>query len=256
MLRTCETIDQELKDALASPEPMRKKQAGESIPAIRLELRDRIHRPGGGAFLFPPEHISSAIGISTLIVYRKKDSFYMLTGKRGQTGVAVSRGTSHVIPAFMFQPLTDACVGEYDISYNVYREFLEELFSIEEEYPRHCGLEKRKVLENPNILFIERLVEKKLAGLYFTGCLVNLASLRLEVCTLLLIHDPSWYDMHNEGRHGLARFCFNKEWDFLDEISIEGNIKIARASEYLPPGITVAGAGAIYLGFECLSKVL
>jgi hypothetical protein len=48
------------------------------------------------------------------------------------------------------------------------------------------------------------------AELLVTAVIVNLLNLRLEICTLLLIHDPSWHCRHVHG-DGVRPFCFNKE---------------------------------------------
>jgi hypothetical protein len=47
------------------------------------------------------------------------------------------------------------------------------------------------------------MLESGAARLLYTGIAVNLLALRPEICTLLVIDDPSWFE--NEG--GEIRFC-------------------------------------------------
>jgi hypothetical protein len=56
------------------------------------------------------------------------------------------------------------------------------------------------------------LEDQNRAELLFTVLAVNLLYLRSEICTLLLIRDPSWYRRYSEGLDG-NHFEFSPEWE-------------------------------------------
>ncbi len=251
MLRTCEMLELEL---VSAPDAGSKEAI---VPGSGvLALRDRVRETGGThPFSFDPERISSAVGISTLVVYRKNDGYRMLIGKREKNGVATGRGESHVIPACMFQPLSGSVEDEYDVSYNILREYLEEVFSIEEEHVEGGRFDKRRVTDDPNVALLSNLGAEGKARLLFTGCLLNYASLRLDICGLIFVNDPSWYDAHSKGVGGLARFSFNKEWEIIEEVDISGYLETFDSGKYVTPDLSASGAGAVHLGLECLKSI-
>jgi len=70
------------------------------------------------------------------------------------------------------------------------RELLEEAFGLPEEiHPRHWNF----FYDHPALRYLLELFENGRAQLCATGIVLNLLTLRPEISTLLLIHDPAWY---------------------------------------------------------------
>jgi hypothetical protein len=242
MMQTCEVVSSEIREVL-------------SHEGTHMPFRKRLHAlEGTSRFLLAPRHTSSALGISALIVFRKGESLHALVGQRHKARVALAPGSSHVVPACMFQPVHADPEEEYDVTYNVYREYLEEVFSIEEEAGTST-FAKSKVFLDPNIRELTDLIEKGNALFLYTGLCFNLASLRPDICILIYIDDPSWYEAHREGKNGLSEFRFNNEWESTSEIEIHDESGSIDPARYIPANATSAAAGCIYLAMKALNDL-
>lgn len=94
---------------------------------LRSALHERVNDPivdGGGR--------SAAIGVSTLIAYNDNGKTRLWLKRRSKWHVAVHSGLVHVLPSFMFQPVTTSVDDEYNVSHNIFREYLEEIFGRDE----------------------------------------------------------------------------------------------------------------------------
>lgn len=71
------------------------------------------------------------LSISTLIVFNDSKTYRALLRTRsGKT--AVHSDLYHVVPSFIFQPVSGYLKEEYSIRHNIFREYLEEVFSVPE----------------------------------------------------------------------------------------------------------------------------
>jgi hypothetical protein len=79
--------------------------------------------------------VDGTIGISTLVVYPHGGEYYMLCEVRSGK-VAEYSDLYHVAPSFIFQPVVSPTAEhlqvEFSVEHNVFREYLEELFDVEE----------------------------------------------------------------------------------------------------------------------------
>lgn len=180
MLATCAALEHELREAIA---------AG----WMRAPLRATFHRQ-----LDPGESLrrglgrSAAIGIGTLTVFNDAGVYKAMLARRSER-TAFDSGYFHVLPAMMFGPTTSdfADPREWSIKQQVQREFLEELFNMpEDRVPQAWDF----FHQHPALLYLQELMEAGSAKLYLTGVIINLLTLRPEIGTLLLIHDPAWYE--------------------------------------------------------------
>lgn len=179
MLATCAAFEHELRDAAA--------EGGMRAPA-----RTTFHRQAAPqTALTHGLKRSAAIGIGTLTVCRQPAGYRAILARRSQQTVFDS-GLFHVLPAMMFQPTTSdfAHPQEWSIKHQILREVLEELFNMPEE---HAPPRWDFFYEHPALLYLQRLMAEGKAGLYLTGLSLNLLTLRPEINTLLLIHDPQWH---------------------------------------------------------------
>jgi len=211
---------------------------------------------------------TAAIGTSVLIAYNDNGVIKLLTKRRSSKGVPLRAGLLHVIPSFMFQPTTNEVDDEFDITHNIYREYLEELFNLPENFaknrhPSYFDSDKR-------LIYLKKLVAAGNASLYFTGITVNLLNLRPEICALLLIRTPEWYekckndpelhwDLNDEfyNIHRIEDEGIVKQQELIGGItfSMDDNQMLEQGSIY-PDRTVPAGAGAFWLGVEVLKELL
>jgi hypothetical protein len=81
------------------------------------------------------------------------------------------------------------------------------------------------ITSEPEIVRLNTLISSGGAGLYYTGISVNLLTLRPEICTLLLIHDPHWIGRETEAAQRSGR-PWKMAWEWLAR----------RDEHHLPPG--------------------
>ena len=179
MLATCAALEHELREAVAEGRlraPLRTKYH------CQVDARDSLHQGTGR---------SAAIGIGTLTVFNDAGVYKAMLARRSNK-TAIDSGFFHVLPAMMFGPTTTnfADPREWSVKHQVLREVLEELFNMPEERdPQAWDFFHR----HPALLHLQDLMDAGSAKLYLTGVIINLLTLRPEISTLLLIHDPGWY---------------------------------------------------------------
>ncbi len=179
MLATCAALERELRHAAAQG-------------WMRAPSRSAYHR------MVPPADTllrgslrSAAIGIGTLTVYNEAGVYKAILARRSQH-TAFDSGMFHVLPAMMFCPTTSDFHDprEWSARHQIAREFLEELFGLPEE---HQPARWDFFYEEPALQYLNELIRAGKAGLYATGIIINLLTLRPEISSLLLIHDPAWH---------------------------------------------------------------
>ncbi|MCU0512730.1 MAG: hypothetical protein MUE40_09180 [Anaerolineae bacterium] len=179
MLATCGALERELRDA-----------AGDA--AIRLPGRSQYHRQVAPALaLKSGRGRSAAIGGACLVVFKHQGRYQALLARRSPRN-ATDPGFFHLLPAFIFQPASaDVRPEEWNIERHIYRELLEELFGLpeQEQSPPPPPFD-----DHPALVYLRHLLATGGAGLYLTGVVLGLLTLRPEICALLLIHDEAWYE--------------------------------------------------------------
>jgi transcriptional regulator with XRE-family HTH domain len=235
----------------------------------RTWLHERVADPviDGG-------HRSSAIGVSTLTVVRVRrtsfDGYKMFVSPRS-IRVATSRRRYHVIPSGMFQPFIADESGasmrsQFSVSATVLREFVEELYGVEELETGDGRIDPEAIYHRREAKLLTGMLESGAARLLYTGIAVNLLALRPEICTLLVIDDPDWF----ETESGEIRFCGeylrqsertdllpDQRWVQLIELHGEDLEPEPGWRQHLRPGTLVAPgwAGAV-LGLRVAREVI
>ena len=179
MLATCAALERELRDAVLQG-------------WMRAPSRATYHR-----HVQPPEALrrgskrSAAIGIGTLTVFNDAGRYKALLARRSEA-TAFDSGLYHVLPAMMFGPTTAGFTDarEWSVKHQVLREVLEELFAMPEQ---HSPTRWDFFYDHPALRYLLNLLESGGAQLCASGIILNLLTLRPEISTLLLIHDPAWY---------------------------------------------------------------
>jgi hypothetical protein len=229
---------------------------GASACPIRRAILSQFASPldcllnGGG--------VNAAIGGATLVVFMRAGVPHMTCAKRSST-VADQPGKYHVVPSFIFQPGSAVEAGasiEWRVDHNVFREYLEELFSVPESELRASAA----VYDHPNMRYLRTLLDKGGACLEITGAAFNLMNHRPEICTLLLIQEEDWFasqsDVTAAAAMGLAPLKFNTEFDGSVGSSTLPMADCRWEGIYHPSAITPSGAAAIALGVRRAAETL
>jgi len=178
MMATCAALDQELKDAADSK-------------LLRVPSRSQLHRhlPADQAMINGSGR-SAAIGVACLTIFNHEGTYKAILARRSAQA-ATDPLHFHVLPAFIFQPSDEHghFPEEWSVEHQVYREYLEELFGMDEVAPDRYDY----FYEHPAMQHLQNLIAAGEAELYLTGIAINLLTLRPEICVLLLIHTPEWY---------------------------------------------------------------
>ena len=180
MLATCAALERELRDAVEEG-------------WMRAPSRATYHRQ-----VTPEESLrqgkyrSAAIGIGTLTVFNDGGTYKALLARRSDR-TAFDSGMFHVLPAMMFQQTTTDFRDprEWSVKHQVLREVPEEMFNLPEQLqPQRWDF----FYDHPALQYLLNLLESGKAQLCATGIILNLLTLRPEISTLLLIHEPEWYE--------------------------------------------------------------
>jgi hypothetical protein len=145
---------------------------------------------------------SAALGVSTLTIVRVRsrsfDGYKMFLSPRSAT-VATQRRRYHVVPSGMFQPFvpgesTDLLQDQFSVSATAMREFVEELYGVHELETGDGRVDPQAIYWRREARLLTDMLRGGDAALLYTGVAVNLLALRPEICTVLVIHDPAWYE--------------------------------------------------------------
>ena len=154
---------------------------------------------------------SAALGVSTLTIVRVRnrsfDGYKMFLSPRSCT-VATQRRRYHVVPSGMFQPFIpsespDLLQSQFSVFATAVREFVEELYGVEELETGDGRVDPKAIFRRREARLLSDMLDHGSAALLYTGVGVNLLALRHEVCTVLVIDDPGWY----ERECGELRIC-------------------------------------------------
>lgn len=217
----------------------------------KTKLRNKLHSLVPDPIRSGKERVCG-LGISALLVYREEVKLKMFIMDRGSTTVGLHENLLHVIPSGMFQKLYNFKDDFNDIKENLYKEYAEELFGISHKPKKGKGRPISIHQDNESkepIADLKRSIIKGEASLEITGLAVDLLSLRPEICMLLYIKSPDWWEKHrnhietNQEAKQVRRVTYsNNENELLKEICPDKTIP--------------AGAAAFWLGIDKLRKIL
>jgi hypothetical protein len=93
--------------------------------------------------------------------------------------------------------------GAFSVFATAAREFVEDLSSVEELETGDGRVDPQAIYRRREARLLIDMLEHGTAALIYTGVGVNLLALRHEICTVLVIDDPGWY----ERECGELRIC-------------------------------------------------
>jgi transcriptional regulator with XRE-family HTH domain len=204
-LSTSECLDPELLEVFAAWPDTPPEAAWARLPR-RAWLHEHVPDP-----VVDGRCRSAALGVSTLTIVRVRtrefDGYKLFLSPRSVT-VATQRRRYHVIPSGMFQPFVpgeseDSLRGQFSVRATVVREFVEELYGVEELETGDGRVDAQAIYHRREARLLARMLKAGDAALLYSGVAVNLLALRPEICTVLLIHDPGWW----ERECGELRIC-------------------------------------------------
>jgi hypothetical protein len=171
----------------------------------------------------------------------------------------------------MFQPFIadesgPSMQSQFSVSGTVLREFVEELYGVGELETGDGRIDPDAIYHRREAKLLTGMLESGSARLLYTGIAVNLLALRPEICTLLVIDDPRWFE--NEG--GEIRFCGeylrqsertdllpDQRWVQLIELRGDDLQPEFGWKRHLRPGTLVApGWAGTVLGLEVAREVI
>jgi hypothetical protein len=235
MLATCDALDQELR------------------AYARGERDDLPHRERLYAKIPPENTLTSGagrcaiLGGATLIVFNHDGVYKAMIAQRSSR-LAVGAGLFHVMPAYVLQPhLNPPHEAEWSIWRQVLREFGEELFGMPEYADWESPVGARYFYDFPAVADLRTMLQDGRARLQLTGTAMNLMSLRMEICSTLIIFDANWYT-RSEAALNKALFTERQATRYIPIDTLEG------MPENLHLCMTPQGATAFWLGIDRARK--
>jgi hypothetical protein len=225
-----------------------------------LRLRERLHAT------VPPRSLwadgggrCAGIGIAVLTVFNLDGRYHLILGQRANS-LATGPGLYHVVPALMFQPSgpDQFLNAEWSITHQIVREFGEELFEVP-EFANWADVQSADYFyEVPAVADLRAMLgldgsiptgHQPDAELMFTGMAFNPISTRVEVLTLLMIHDASWYT-RSQAAIDAAMRTEHQETLYIPLDTLAG------LPEHPHLSMTPPGAAALWLGVDAARETL
>lgn len=180
--------------------------------------------------------VDAVIAISTLVVYLHEDQYWLLCDVRSKM-VAEYGDLYHVIPSFIFQPVTNTSKHnlkvEWSIKHNIFREYLEELFNVPEVKRAGRPVAPDFFYGHPNLRLLQEYLRTGSAQLRGVAFAFNLLTHRPEILTLLLIQDESWFDQQKDcwkaKAGGLVYLNLNEEFLGIESRTSDQHLEIITA---------------------------
>ncbi|MDG6974002.1 MAG: hypothetical protein JRM95_04130 [Nitrososphaerota archaeon] len=247
-LKTCFVLSWELLTHLGKADPEVDVDSISSELVLRNHLSETVNDP-----VTDPSGRRPSVGIVTTTMFRRGDEAAVLLGVRAAKGVAAEDGLRCPIPGGIFQPMVtsgEEVKLEYSVQHNVFREYLEELFSVPEVKVPVKPISHQYFYRNPNLMFLRGLIDAGEASLTVTGVAVDLLTLRLDILTTLDIKTPRWFRAHEAGGEGVDEIKFNEEWEGVADDPTLG-LPVMQAERVLRLGLSPSNAlpsGAASLG--------
>lgn len=139
-------------------------------------------------------HYSASIGCSVLTVIQKDNDYRYLIITN--SNLKNSMEDKHVIPSFMFQPVSsspDEQKCELDLQLSVLREFGEELLNIEELARADLvDVLMDEIGKNAYLDYIKTMLAEGAADLIITGLVLDIFRMRPEITLLLIIREDEF----------------------------------------------------------------
>jgi hypothetical protein len=232
-----------------------------------LPWRRKLHSGAGDPLdlLTQVKGRAAGIGVAALTVFNKDGRYHAVRGLRSSK-VGTLQEVYHVIPSGMTNVnLEDEVAnqillkdGYFNITLQVEKEFLEEIFSQEWAQENESPTDSLPDLVKKHAtrhLYGDKSQYR--ASIHLTGIVFDLLNYRPEICCLILIRDSLWWDDHralSPDQHEME-WHLNFEW-------VEKKVKLIDIAEQslvekaMPPNKSVlSGLASFYLGVEKAQEI-
>ena len=172
----------------------------ETLVLKELPIRNQIHENRSVADVLSSGCArASLLGVQMLILFKdKNDEYKVLVIKRSQD-VAAKPGFLQFVPSGGFEVFENSdahnkreLVENFSVKNALFREYIEELFGIEEFEFGQGGETISKVNNYSQVKEIENMIDNGTAKLVFLGSAVDLTGLRHELSFALVINDDRY----------------------------------------------------------------
>lgn len=137
-----------------------------------------------------------SLGGACLCLYKTDNGYEYLLGQKSTVANAFKE--LHVLPSFMFQPLSENHLkfkNELSIEVKVLQELAEEIFKYDEfEADGHGRFLFEGIYSTPQNAELLKLLKDGRAELHITGLWLDMYRLRPEITTVLIIKDKKWFE--------------------------------------------------------------
>lgn len=215
-----------------------------SNPLSLLKYRSKLINSESEKCIVSGGGRAAALAVSTLLCHKNRSGrFTCVLACRSEKKLAVDRNRFHVIPSGMFSPARASRTEPFSIFENVLREYLEELFRVQES----PAADPRWHHHHDPVKRLEDMIANRTATIYLTGLCVNLLNLRPEICTLLLITSDDWERVELPKVH--HNIEYSDQPGTLEHIPLMPMAEAIQRNYRLRPTQTVPpGAAAYWLG--------
>lgn len=148
----------------------------------------------------------SLLGVQMLVLIRKADDYTISIIERSKS-VAVAPGRFQLVPSGGFEIFNESQTeystfeikDNYSAGCAVFREYLEEIFGVEECEGTGTGSVKEMLNKDTRIRELEEMLSNGKAEFRFLGSVMDLAGLRHELSFVLVIHDEQYQGNQFKG---------------------------------------------------------
>ncbi|WP_026511583.1 hypothetical protein [Butyrivibrio sp. LC3010] len=165
----------------------------------------------------------SLLSVQMLVLIKNDDNYDIKIIQRSKE-VAVAPERFQLVPSGGFEILNDSVSGysKYEVEDNysagcaVFREYLEEIFGIEEFEGRGVGSVNEALMKDFRIQKINQLIKEGKADFSFLGSVIDLAGLRHELSFVLVIYDDEY---NNQNQFMGNEECKNR--NFISGVTLK-----------------------------------
>jgi transcriptional regulator with XRE-family HTH domain len=208
----------------------------------------------------------AALGITTMLCYLDLDGQLKLVTRQRSNKVATHQGLHSPVPAGIFQPDTKEHALEWNLQYQVVKEYCEELFDCKPDetytHPSYIFNTWPEAQELQTMLFDGR------CKLLHAGIVQSLLNFHYEICCVLLFENDDWikgpgskmkvgWEDINPGKAGVGARpdmkLSNIDQEFYDHAEL-------RHAETYNPGVSIpakwtpTGLAAFWLGVAAINE--
>lgn len=168
---------------------------------IRNAIHNKFDKSNESDILLSGAHRDTMMGVQVFILIKNHSGSYDTLRIRRSSDVAAKPGYLQFIPSGGFESINDgddfdSQWSNYSLQKAVFRELLEECFGQDEDDPKFSSntASPERLYFSSNIKTLLEMLTAKTptAILKFIGTSMNLVGLRMELCFLLKIEDPSF----------------------------------------------------------------